>query len=170
MKKILCLILSLAIFTFITAGCENKSDIFKSFSSQLISPKTYDEIPYNDTDLDNYSEKCSEVFGKYLTQNGMDSLLANRIPFVYQSVITSESIEKFKNIKLTEIKRVKEKDYTYVSYEVSYEYEKDNKIVKMTDYLIFNAIEKDGKLLLDKVELSINKSSIFKVYSELKSK
>jgi hypothetical protein len=40
----------------------------------------------------------------------------------------------------------------------------------MTDYIVFNAIEKNGKLLLNIVNFITNKSSIFELYSNINQK
>ncbi len=145
----------------------NKKDIYNEFLKSLISPKTYEETSYDATDLTQLEQNYKSVFGKYLNQNGLDSLAAARLPYVYQKFIETNKIYKVKNIQLNELKHSNEKDYTYSYYELIYTYESKDEEICMKDYFVIYLINENGKDKINKVICMPNESSIYRLSAEM---
>jgi len=147
----------------------NKKDTCNEFLELLISPKTYEEVPSNTTDLEKIIQKYESVFGKHLNQNGLDSLLAARLPYMYQKFIEANEIDKVKNIQLNELKHSNEKDYIYSYYELIYTYESKGKEINMKDDFVIYLIDENGKEKINRVICMTKESSIYRLSVEMHS-
>ncbi|MEW8995706.1 hypothetical protein [Clostridium sp.] len=145
----------------------SKKDIYNEFLKLLISPKTYEETLDDTTDLAQFDQNCKSVFEKHLNQNGLDSLLAARLPYMYQKFIEANEIDKVKNIQLNELKHSNEKDYTYSYYELAYTYESKDKEICMKDYFVIYLINKNEKDKINKVVCMPTESSIYRLSFEM---
>ena len=147
----------------------NKKDIHKEFLKALISPKTYEETSYAYIDLTQLEQNYKSVFGKYLNEDGLGSLAAARLPYMYQKFIEANEIDKVKNIQLNELKHSDEKDYIYSYYELIYTYESKDKEICMEDYFVIYLIDENGKEKINRVICMPNESSIYRLSFEMYS-
>ena len=167
MKKVFSLVLILGLM-FILIGCgSSKNSNVKEFTEKLISPSTYERITYENIELNKYTDQCSSVFSEYCTENGFGTLMANRVPFLYQSIMNYNDIKNIKDIKIIETANEDKSDYTYLAYEVSYTLQSDEKNIYMKDYLVFNIVKEQNSYLINKVSVINGKSSVIEVYKNI---
>ena len=167
MKKVFSLVLILGLM-FILIGCgSSKNSNVKEFTEKLISPSTYERITYENIELNKYTDQCSSVFSEYFTENGFGTLMANRVPFLYQSIMNYNAIKEVKDIKIIETANEDKGDYTYLAYEVSYMLQNDEENIYMKDYLVFNIVKEKNKYLIDKFSIISGKSSVIEVYKNI---
>jgi uncharacterized membrane protein len=171
MKKKVYFLFSI-IFIILVIGAiifYNEKDIYNEFFKSLISPKTYEEILNDTSDLEKIVQKYESVFGKRLNQNGLDSLLAARLPYTYQKFIEANEIDKVKDIQLNELKHSNEKDYIYSYYELIYTYESKGKEISMKDYFVIYLVDENGKDKINEVICMTKESSIYRLSIEMHS-
>jgi uncharacterized membrane protein len=171
MKKKVYFLFSI-IFIILVIGAiifYNEKDIYNEFFKSLISPKTYEEILSDTSDLEKIVQKYESVFGKRLNQNGLDSLLAARLPYTYQKFIEANEIDKVKDIQLNELKHSNEKDYIYSYYELIYTYESKGKEISMKDYFVIYLVDENGKDKINEVICMTKESSIYRLSIEMHS-
>lgn len=168
MKKIIKIILIMGISLFLIIGCSSKEQekTIDNFINKLLSVKTYEGITFGE-DLDKYAEESKANFGEYFTENGFDTLMANRILHFYYTVINENNVKDITDIKIVKTKESENDTYTnyefiHYEYEVSYKLKSDDKSIDMTDYMIFKVM-KDNTSIIDEVYL--NKES--SIYNEI---
>jgi hypothetical protein len=175
MKKSLCLAI-LLVFMFALIGCSNTKDVSskdsnaKEFTTKLISPTTYEKITYDNIELNKYTAECKSAFGKYFTENGFGTLMANRVPTWYQSVIKYNNLNEVKDIKIIETANEEKNDYTYLSYEVSYILQGKEKSIQMKDYLVFKIVKEKNKYLINEFSTVNGKSSVVEEFKKVQLK
>lgn len=166
MKKFIKIILMTCISSLLLIGCSSKKsdENVDNFINTLISAKTYENIDFS-SDFNNSIDESTKIFGEYLTEDGLGTLIANRIPSLYYNVIAKNTIIDTEDIKIVKTKEKKEDNFISYEYEVSYKLKSDNKSIDMKDYMAFKVM-KDKPNLINEVYVSEKKSSIF---SEFKS-
>lgn len=171
MKKKVYFLFSIIFIILVIGGIifYNKKDIRNEFLKSLISPKTYEETSYADIDLTQLEQNYKSVFGKYLNEDGLGSLAAARLPYMYQKFIEANEIDKVKNIQLNELKHSNEKDYIYSYYELIYTYESKGKEISMKDYFVIYLIDENGKEKINRVICMTKESSIYRLSIEMHS-
>ena len=132
-------------------GCSSKKQekTIDNFINKLISVKTYEGVTFLDNDdkdveeskasLDKYEEESKVSFGEYLTEEAFNTLMANRVPYFYYTVINENNVKDITDIKIVKTKESENDTYTNYEYEVFYKLKSDDKSIDMTDYMIFKA-------------------------------
>ena len=166
MKRFIKGILLMGILLILLIGCtsEKEDKTIDNLINKLISAKTYENITSND-DADKFIEESKAIFGEYLTDDAFDTLMADRIPYFYYTVINKNGIKDTTDIKIVKSKEIPNDTYTHYEYEVSYKLNAEDKSIDMTDYMVFKVM-KDNSSIIDEVHVSDKTSSIF---SEFKS-
>lgn len=169
MKKIIKMILIMGISLFLLIGCGSKEQekTIDNFINKLLSVKTYEGVIFEE-DLNKYEEESKVNFGEYFTENGFDTLMSNRIPYFYYTVINENNVKDITDIKIVKTKESENDTYTnyefiHYEYEVSYKLKSDDKSIDMTDYMVFKVM-KDNISIIDEVNIFNEKSSIFIEY------
>lgn len=166
MKNFIKIILLMGISLLLLIGCNSKEQekIIDNFINKLLSVKTYEGITFGE-DLDKYAEDSKANFGEYFTENGFDTLMANRILHFYYTVINENNVKDITDIKIVKTKESENDTYTnyefiHYEYEVSYKLKSDDKSIDMTDYMVFKVM-KDNTSIIEEVSILKEKSSIF---------
>lgn len=159
MRKILLSFASCIILLSLLTGCSTikEEKNIDSFINKLVSAQTYKNIGFNE-DADKLIEELDSIFHEYLTDNGFDVLISNRIPSIYYNVIDSKNINNTTNIKITETKKTENDTYTHYEYEVCYELNSDSESINVIDHMVLK-VNNDG--LIDEVYILNDKDSIF---------
>ena len=159
MRKIILSCLSLITLLSLLAGCSTKKEEknIDSFINKLVSAETYKNIDFNE-DTDKVTQDLDSIYHEYLTDNGFDILISNRIPSIYYNVINFKNINNTTNIKITETKKTENDTYTHYEYEVSYKLNSDSESINVTDHMILK-VNNDG--LIDEVSVLNDTNSIF---------
>lgn len=166
MKRFIKIILLMGISLVLLIGCSSAKGekTIDNFINKLISVKTYEGVTFGE-DPEKYVEESKVSFGEYLTDDAFDTLIANRIPNFYYTVINKNNINETTDIKIVKSKETENDTYTHYEYEVSYKLKAADKEIDMTDYMVFK-IMKDNNSVIDEVHVIDKTSSIF---SEFKS-
>lgn len=166
MKNFIKIILLMGISLLLLIGCNSKEQekTIDNFINKLLSVKTYEGITFGE-DLDKYAEDSKANFGEYFTENGFDTLMANRILHFYYTVINENNVKDITDIKIVKTKESENDTYTnyefiHYEYEVSYKLKSDDKSIDMTDYMVFKVM-KDNTSIIEEVSILKEKSSIF---------
>lgn len=167
MKKIIKLLSLMLISISLLSGCSSTKEekTINNFVNKLISAKTYENFTSN-SDVDKFTEASKTIFGEYLTDDTFDTLMANRIPNFYYTVINKNDIKHTTDIKIVKSKETKNDDYTHYEYEVSYKLKSEDKSIDMTDYMVFK-IKKDNNSVIDEVYVLDKTSSIFTEFKSI---
>ena len=162
-KSILLMIISL----FLLIGCSSKESekTIDSFINKLISVNTYEDIKIGENTEDDVN-KLKSNFGEYLTEDAFNTLIANRIPNFYYTVINENNINDIADIKIVKTKETDTDTYTHYEYEVSYKLKSDTKTIDMTDYIVFKVM-KDNTSIISEVSVLDKTSSIFSEYKNV---
>lgn len=172
MKNFIKIILLMGISLILLIGCSSKEQEknIDNFINKLLSVKTYEGITFGE-DLDKYTEESKANFGEYFTENGFDTLMANRILYFYYTVINENNVKDITDIKIVKTKESENDTYTnyefiHYEYEVSYKLKLDDKSIDMTDYMIFKVM-KYNTSIIDEVSILKEESSIFSEYKNV---
>lgn len=145
-------------------GCSSKKqeETIDNFINKLISVKTYEKFTFlEDEHKDEEDSKAS--FGEYLTEDAFNTLMANRVPYFYYTVINKNNVKDITDIKIEKTKETKNDTYIHYEYKVSYKLKSDDKSIDMTDYMSFKLM-KDNTSIIDEVYILDKTSSIFSEY------
>ena len=164
MKNFIKIILLMGISLILLIGCSSKEQEknIDNFINKLLSVKTYEGITFGE-DLDKYTEESKANFGECFTENGFDTLMANRILYFYYTVINKNNVKDITDIKIEKTKETKNDTYIHYEYKVSYKLKSDDKSIDMTDYMSFKLM-KDNTSIIDEVYILDKTSSIFSEY------
>lgn len=167
MKNFIKMILLTSLSSLLLIGCNsNKSDEnVDKFINTLISAKTYENANFSN-DSTKFVDEITGLFSEYLTEDGLNNLITNRIPSFYYSVIEKNNIIDTEDIKIVKTKEKKEDNFISYEYEISYKLKSDNKSIDMKDYMSFKVM-KDKPNLINEVYVSEKKSSIFSEFKSL---
>ena len=161
-------------------GCSSKKqeETIDNFINKLISVKTYEKFTFLEDEhkdeedskasLEKYEEDSKASFGEYLTEDAFNTLMANRVPYFYYTVINKNNVKDITDIKIVKTKESENDTYTnyefiHYEYEVSYKLKLDDKSIDMTDYMSFKLM-KDNTSIIDEVYILDKTSSIFSEY------
>lgn len=166
MKRLIQIVSLMLILLSLLVGCSSTKEekTISNFINKLISVKTYEGVTFGE-DPDKYVEESKVSFGEYLTDEAFDTLMANRIPNFYYTVINKNNVNDITDIKIVKSKETKNDTYIHYEYEVSYKLKAGDKSLDMTDYMVFKVME-DNNSFIDEVHVLDKTSSIF---SEFKS-
>ena len=166
MKRFIKIILLMGISLVLLMGCSSAKGekTIDNFINKLISIKTYEGVTFGENS-DKYVEESKASFGEYLTDEAFDTLMANRIPNFYYTVINKNNVDDITDIIIVKSKETKNDTYTHYEYEVSYKLKAGDQSLDMTDYMVFKIMD-DNNSVIDEVHVLDEKSSIF---SEFKS-
>lgn len=169
MKNFIKIILLMGISLLLLIGCSSKEQekTIDNFINKLLSVKTYEGAKFGEN-ADKYVEESKANFGEYFTENGFETLMANRIIYFYYTVINENNFNEITDIKIVKTKEsendvYKNHEFIHYEYEVSYKLKSDDKSIDMTDYMIFKVM-KDNTSVIDEVNIFDKKSSIFIEY------
>ena len=167
MRNLIKIILLTGISSLLLIGCSSKksNENVDNFINTLISAKTYENANFSN-DSTKFVDELTEIFGDYLTEDGLSTLVTNRIPSFYYSVIEKNNIIDTEDIKIIKTKEKKEDNFISYEYEISYKLKSDNKSIDMKDYMAFKVM-KDKPNLINEVYVSEKKSSIFSEFKSL---
>lgn len=167
MKNFIKIILLMGISLLLLIGCSSKEEekTIDNFMNKLISIKTYEGIIFGEN-TDEYVEESKAIFGEYLTEEAFNTLMANRIPNFYYTVINGNNVKDITDIKIVKNKETENDTYIYYEYEVSYKLKSDDKSIDMTDYMVFKVM-KDNTYIIDEVYVLDKTSSIFSEYKNI---
>ena len=175
MKNFIKTILLMGISLLLLIGCSSKKqeETIDNFINKLISVKTYEKFTFLDDEhkdeedskasLEKYEEDSKASFGEYLTEDAFNTLMANRVPYFYYTVINKNNVKDITDIKIEKTKETKNDTYIHYEYKVSYKLKSDDKSIDMTDYMSFKLM-KDNTSIIDEVYILDKTSSIFSEY------
>ncbi|GEM_PF-3012516 len=161
------LIVILAILLIWTIVSYSRRDVCNEFLVSLISPKSYKGALDDTSDLTQFNQNCRLVFGRYLNESGLNSLLIAQLPYRYKTFFEINKVTKVKDIQLNKLKHSNKKDYTYLYYELTYICESEEKEILMRDYFAIYLINEGGRGKIKKVICESTKSSIYKLSVEV---
>ena len=174
MRNFTKILLLMGISLLLLTGCSSTKEEknIDNFINELISTKTYENITSSD-DPEKFVDESKEIFKDYLTEDAFDTLMANRIPYIYYTVINKNGITDTTDIKIVKTKEsendtYKNYEFIHYEYEVSYKLKLDDKSIDMTDYMVFKVM-KDNTSIIDEVSIFKEKSSIFIEYLNSKN-
>lgn len=164
MRNFTKILLLMGISLLLLTGCSSTKEekTIDNFINKLISTKTYENITSSD-DPEKFVDESKEIFKDYLTEDAFDTLMANRIPYIYYTVINKNGITDTTDIKIVKTKETKNDTYTHYEYEVSYKLETSDNSLEMIDHMIFKVM-KDNSSIISEVNISDKTSSIFTEY------
>lgn len=167
MKNFIKIILLMGISLLLLIGCSSKEQekTIDNFINKLISVKTYEGVTFGEN-TDKYVDESKTSFGEYLTEDAFNTLMANRIPNFYYTVINENNIKDITDIKIVKNKETENDTYIHYEYEVSYKLKSDDKSIDMTDYMVFKVM-KDNTSIIDEVHVLDKTSSIFSEYKNV---
>lgn len=167
MKNFIKIILLMGVSSLLLIGCNSKKSekTIDNFINTLISAKTYESIASSD-DSAKFMDESGKIFKEYLTEDALNTLMLNRIPYFYYTVIKNNNINDTTDLKIVKTKETEEEKYTHYEYEVSYKLESDDKTIDMKDYMAFKVIN-DNTTVINDVYVSDKTSSIFSEYKAL---
>lgn len=178
MKNIIKIILLMGISTLLLIGCSSAKEekVIDNFINKLISVKTYESFTFLDNEhkdveeskasLEKYGEDSKASFGEYLTEDAFNTLMGNRVPYFYYTVINENNVKDITDIKIEKTKETENDTYIHYEYEVSYKLKSDDKSIDMTDYMVFKVMN-DNTSIIDEVYVSDKTSSIFSEFKEI---
>lgn len=160
MKIFIKVILLMCISSLLLIGCSSKKSdkTVDNFINTLLSSKPYENITSDDSTK--FTDESSKIFQEYLTDDALNTLMSNRIPYIYYIVINNNSIKDITGIEIVKTKEKEEDKYFHYEYKVSYKLKSDDKSIDMTDYMAFK-IMKDNPNIINEVYVSDKTSSIF---------
>jgi len=167
MKNFIKIISLMGISLLLLIGCSSKEQekTIDNFINKLISVKTYEGVTFGE-DIDKYVEESKANFVEYLTEDAFNTLMANRIPNFYYTVINENNVKDITDIKIVKNKETETDTYTHYEYEVSYKLKSDDKSIDMTDYMVLKVM-KDNTSIIDEVYVLDKTSSIFSEYKNV---
>lgn len=167
MKNIIKIMLLIGISTLLLIGCSSAKEekVIDNFINKLISAPTYENIT-NSENSDEFVDEAKTIFEEYLSEDAFNTIMKNRTPYIYYTVIKNNNIIDTSDIKIEKTKETKNDDYTHYEYEVSYKLESDNKSIDMTDYMVFKVMN-DNSSIIDEVYVSDKTSSIFSEFKTI---
>ena len=166
MKSFLKIILLMGISLLLLIGCGAKEQekTIDNFINKLVSAKTYENI--TSYDAEKFIDEAKEIFEENLTEDAFNTLMVNRTPYIYYSVIDKNNIDETTDVKIVKSKETKNDEYTNYEYEVSYKLKSGDSSIDMTDYIVFKVM-KDNTSVIDDVYISDKTSSIFSEYKTI---
>ena len=167
MKNFIKIVLFMGISLLLLVGCSSKEQekTIDNFINKLISVETYEGVTFGE-DADKYIEASKASFGEYLTEDAFNTLMTNRIPNFYYTVINENKVNDITDIKMVKNKETETDTYIHYEYEVSYKLKSDDKSIDMTDYMVFKVM-KDNTSIIDEVYVLDKTSSIFSEYKNI---
>ncbi len=160
MKYFIKIILLIGISLLLLIGCSStkQEKTIDNFINKLISVKTYENI--TSSEADKFIDESKAIFEEDLTEDAFSTLMSNRIPYIYYTVINKNGINDTTDIKIVKTKETKNDKYTHYEYKVSYKLKSGDKSIDMTDYMVFKVM-KDNTSIIDEVYVLDKTSSIF---------
>lgn len=161
MKKLIKIISFMLISLTLLVGCSSTKEekAIDNFINKLISVKTYEGVTFSENP-EKYIEESKASFGEYLTDEAFDTLMANRIPDLYYTVINKNNVDDITDVKIVKVKETPNETYTNYEYEVSYKLKAGDQSLDMIDYMVFK-VNTENNSVIDEVYILDNKSSIF---------
>jgi hypothetical protein len=167
MKRLIKIISIMSISLVLLMGCSSTKceKTIDNFINKLISVKTYEGVTFGE-DPEKYVEESKVSFGEYLTDDAFDTLMFNRIPNFYYTVINKNNVNDITDIKIVKSKETKNDTYTHYEYEVSYKLKAGDQSLDMIDYMVFKIMQ-DNNSVIDDVHVLDKTSSIFSEYKTI---
>ena len=158
--------MGISLLLLIGCGPKEQEKTIDNFINKLVSAKTYENI--TSYDAEKFIDEAKEIFEENLTEDAFNTLMVNRTPYIYYSVIDKNNIDETTDVKIVKTKETKNDEYTNYEYEVSYKLKSDDKSIDMTDYMIFKVM-KNNTSLINEVSIIKEKSSIFTEFKKCKN-